>query len=77
MGGDHTVEYTVAPEIVGVGKNENPLETNKADLSRKFLDVTAFIDSSGYCLFIIFAILYIPEGFEGVLNIINSVMGTN
>ena len=45
-------------------------------MARGFQDTTAFIDSSGYCLFIAFAILDIPEGFEGVIDTINGVYGT-
>ena len=77
MGADHTSGYTIAPEILGVGGEADPLDTNKAELARGFLDTTAFIDSSGYCLFIAFAILDIPEGFEGVVETVNAVLGTD
>lgn len=77
MGADHTAGYTIAPEILGVGGSADPLSTDKADLARGFQDTTAFIDSSGYCLFIAFAILDIPEGFEGVIDTVNGVYGTN
>jgi aldehyde:ferredoxin oxidoreductase len=76
MGADHTAGYTIAPEILGVGGEADPLATDKAELARGFQDVTAFIDTSGYCLFITFAILDIPEGFEGVVESVNAVLGT-
>ncbi len=79
MGADHTSGYTIAPEILSVGGASDPLksETAKADLSRAFQKTTALIDSSGHCLFIAFAILDIPTGFEGMIDEINGVLGTN
>ena len=50
---------------------------NKAELVRNFQYSTAFIDSTGHCLFIAFAILDIPEGFEGLVEECNGVLGTN
>ncbi len=48
----------------------------KAALSRAFQATTAFIDSIGHCLFIAFAILDIPSGFEGMVEECNGVLGT-
>ncbi|MBA7595279.1 hypothetical protein ES703_02240 [subsurface metagenome] len=77
MGADHTSGYTIAPEIFGVGGKEDPLNVEKSKLARAFLNTTAFIDSTGYCLFITFAILDIAEGFEGVIETMNGVLGVN
>ena len=79
MGADHTAGYTIAPEILAVGGESDPLKTEeaKADLSRAFQKTTALIDSSGHCLFIAFAILDIPSGFEGMVDEINGVLGTD
>jgi len=77
MGADHTSGYTIAPEILGVGGKEDPFDVKKIKLARAFLDTTAFIDSTGYCLFITFAILDIPEGLEGVVESCNGVLGIN
>ena len=78
MGADHTAGYTIAPEILNVGGESDPLkaEEAKADLSRAFQKTTALIDSSGHCLFIAFAILDIPSGFEGMIDELNGVLGT-
>ncbi len=77
MGADHTAGYTVAPEILGVMGKQDPLSTEgKAALSRAFQATTAFIDSSGHCLFIAFAILDIPAGYEGMIEECNGVLGT-
>ncbi len=79
MGADHTAGYTIATEILSVGGSSDPLkvEKAKADLSRAFQTTTALIDSSGHCLFIAFAILDIPSGFEGMIEEMNAVLGTN
>jgi len=78
MGADHTAGYTIAPEILGVSGKQDPLSPEgKAALSRAFQATTAFIDSSGHCLFIAFAILDIPSGFEGFVEECNGVLGTH
>jgi aldehyde:ferredoxin oxidoreductase len=78
MGADHTAGYTIAPEILGVAGKVDPLTPEgKATLSRNFQEATAFIDSSGHCLFIAFPILDIVAGFEGMVEECNGVLGAN
>jgi aldehyde:ferredoxin oxidoreductase len=78
MGADHTAGYTIAPEIISVGGSEDPLsQEGKTDLSRAFQATTAFIDSTGHCLFIAFATLDIASGSEGMVEEINGVLGTS
>jgi aldehyde:ferredoxin oxidoreductase len=77
MGADHTQGYTIAPEILGVSGKVDQFDKDKADLARAFLEATAFIDSSGHCLFIAFAILDIASGFEGLIEECNGILGTN
>ena len=78
QGADHTIGYTIAPEILSVGGKADPLTPEgKAELSRNFQIATAFVDSTGYCLFIAFAILDIPEGFEGMVESCAALLGTN
>jgi len=76
MGADHTSGYTIAPEIAGSGGKVDPM-TYEGKLSLAFQATTAFIDSSGYCLFIAFPILDIAEGFEGMVESVAGVMGWN
>ncbi len=77
MGADHTSGYTIAPEILSVGGKADALSPKgKSDLSRAFQSATAFIDSSGHCLFIAFAILDIANGYEGLVEEVNGVLGT-
>ena len=75
MGADHTSGYTIAPEILGVSGKVDQFDKNKAELVRNFQYSTAFIDSSGHCLFIAFAILDIAEGFEGLIEECNGLLG--
>jgi aldehyde:ferredoxin oxidoreductase len=77
MGADHTAGYTIAPEILGVMGKQDPLSSEgKAALSRAFQATTAFIDSTGHCLFIAFAILDIASGYQGMIDECNGVLGT-
>jgi aldehyde:ferredoxin oxidoreductase len=78
MGADHTAGYTIAPEILGVSGKVDPLSPEgKAALSRAFQSATAFIDTSGHCLFIAFAILDIASGMEGMVEECNGLLGTS
>lgn len=78
MGADHTAGYTIAPEILAVGGKEEPLsKKGKVGLSKAFQQTTAFIDATGYCLFIAFPILDISEGFDGMVETVNAMVGTS
>jgi aldehyde:ferredoxin oxidoreductase len=78
MGADHTAGYTIAPEIAGVGGKVDPLsDSGKGDLSLTFQAATAFIDSTGYCLFIAFPILDIATGWAGMAESVAGVTGMN
>ena len=77
MGADHTAGYTIAPEILSVGGAADALDPEgKADTSRALQAATAFVDTTGHCLFIAFAILDIASGLEGVVDEVNAVLGT-
>ena len=76
MGADHTAGYTIAPEIAGIGGKVDPLsDEDKWELSLNFQAATAFIDSTGYCLFIAFPILDIQEGWNGMADSVAGVTG--
>jgi aldehyde:ferredoxin oxidoreductase len=77
MGADHTSGHTVAPEILACGGDLDQFNRDKADVVRAFQQTTAFIDMTGHCLFIAFAILDIAEGFEGLVEECNGVLGTD
>jgi len=76
MGADHTSGYTIAPEIMACGGDVDQFDRDKAELVRAFQYTTAFLDSTGHCLFIAFAILDIASGFEGMVEECNGVLGT-
>jgi aldehyde:ferredoxin oxidoreductase len=76
MGADHTAGYTIAPEIAGVSGKLDPLsDEGKAELSLTFQAATAFLDSSGYCLFIAFPVLDIAKGWAGWADTVAGVTG--
>ena len=76
MGADHTAGYTIAAEILGIkGTVTDPRALNKAELSRTFQATTAYIDATGYCLFIAFAILDDDDGFNGMVDSVNGFLG--
>ena len=78
MGADHTAGYAVATNILSVGGKVDPLGTEgQVDLSRNLQIATAFVDSTGLCLFVAFAILDIAEGLEGIVEMCNARYGWN
>ena len=78
MGADHTAGYAVTANILSVGGKVDPLSpVGQVDLSRNLQIATAFVDSTGLCLFVAFAILDIPEGLEGIVEMCNARFGWN
>ena len=76
MGADHTAGYTIAPEIAGVSGKVDPLsDEGKSELSLTFQAATAFLDATGYCLFIAFPILDIAKGWTGLAESVAGVTG--
>ncbi len=73
MGADHTAGYAVATNILKIGGYVDPLKKeNQAELSRNLQIATAAVDSTGMCLFVAFAILDIPDGFNALIDMINA-----
>jgi len=76
MGADHTSGYAVATNILKVGGDVDPLAVEgQIELSRNLQIATAALDSTGYCLFIAFAILDQPETFNAMVESINGMYG--
>lgn len=76
MGADHTSGYCIATNILKVGGDVDPLKKEgQIELSRNLQIATAAVDSTGMCLFIAFAILDIPEGFNALVDMINAQYG--
>ncbi len=72
-GGCHVRGYMISPEILGLpAKLERQELKDKPFWTKTFQDLTAFIDSSGLCLFTSFAL-----GADDYAKIYNSIVGTN
>ncbi len=78
MGADHTAGYAIATNILKVGGDVDPLSNEgQIELSRNLQIATAALDSTGYCLFIAFAILDQQETFDAMVASINSFYNLN
>lgn len=76
MGADHTAGYAVAPNVLGVGGDVDPLKPDgQVDLSRNLQIATAAIDTSGLCLFVAFAVLDDPATMEGICEMLSGLYG--
>ncbi len=78
QGADHTMGYTIATEILGVGGKADPLsKEGQVELSRNLQIATAAIDSTGMCLFIAFAALDDGTCLPALIDMINARFGIN
>ena len=78
MGADHTSGYAVATNILGVGGTVDPLKPEgQVDLSRALQIATAFIDSTGMCVFTAFALMDQPETAQALIDLVNAFYGWN
>lgn len=78
MGADHTAGYSIALNVLKTGGFVDPLKPEgQVDLSRTLQIATAFIDSTGMCLFIAFALLDQPETNQALLDMLNAFYDWN
>ena len=78
QGADHTMGYTIATNILGVGGKLDPLSNEgQVELSRNLQIATAAIDSTGMCLFIAFAALDDAACLPALIDMINARFGIN
>src|SRR5512138_3744938 len=76
QGADHTAGYAIATNILKVGGDVDPLKPEgQVDLSRNLQIATTFIDSTGMCLFIAFAVLDQPDTFQNLIDLLNAQYG--
>jgi aldehyde:ferredoxin oxidoreductase len=76
QGADHTMGYTIATNILGVGGTVDPLSREgQVELSRNLQIATAAIDSTGMCLFIAFAALDDATCLPSLIDMINARFG--
>ncbi|MCX7770777.1 MAG: aldehyde ferredoxin oxidoreductase [Proteobacteria bacterium] len=78
MGADHTAGYSIATNVLKSGGFVDPLKPEgQIELSRSLQIATAFIDSTGMCLFVAMAMMDQPETYQALLDLINSFYGWN
>ncbi len=78
QGADHTMGYTIATNILGVGGKLDPLsKEGQVELSRNLQIATAAIDSTGMCLFIAFAALDDANCLPALIDMINARFDIN
>ncbi len=76
QGADHTMGYTIATNILGVGGKVDPLsKEGQVELSRNLQIATAAIDSTGMCLFVAFAALDDATCLPALIDLINARFG--
>jgi len=76
MGADHTAGYCIPVNILRIGGFVDPLrKEGEVDLSRRLQIGTAMIDSTGLCIFVIFAMLDNLAVFDLVFEMINAKYG--
>lgn len=69
MGADHTAGYAVATNILKVGGDIDPLKPEgQIELSRNLQIATAMLDALGFCIFVAFPVLDIPEAFAAIFE---------
>lgn len=78
MGADHTASFSSAYELYEIGKTVDPLDPKgKVDVSKELQQIVAFLDSTGLCVFVMFAALEDKRGLLPVLEMINARYGLN
>ena len=76
QGADHTMGYTIATNILGVGGKVDPLsKEGQVELSRNLQIATAAIDSTGMCLFVAFAALDDATCLPALIDLLNARYG--
>ena len=78
MGSDHTVGYCIPVNILRVGGFVDPLKKEgQVELSRRLQIGTAYLDSTGLCVFVGFAALDNPAVASLLADMLNAKAGLN
>jgi aldehyde:ferredoxin oxidoreductase len=76
MGADHTAGYSITANILNVGGIVDPLKTEgQAELSKGLQIATAMLDSLGFCIFVAFPVLDIPDAFTAIHEMVAAYTG--
>ncbi len=77
MGGDHTAGYAVCQNVLACGGNVAPhSKEGQAELSKNLQVATAAIDSTGFCLFVAFAVLDTPDALQTICDMLAARYGS-
>jgi len=78
MGGDHTAGYAVAPNVLKVGGDIDPLSPEgQVEMSRTLQIATAALDATGLCLFVAFCVLDEPDAMGAIVDMLNARYGAS
>ena len=78
MGGDHTAGYAVAPDVLKVGGDLDPLSPKgQVEMSRNLQIATAALDATGLCLFVAFCVLDEPDAMGAIVDMLNARYGAS
>ncbi len=76
MGADHTAGYTIAPNVLAIGGQVDPLKPEgQWECSRNLQIATTAIDAAGLCLFVAFAVLDDNTAMEGICEMLSGFYG--
>lgn len=76
MGADHTAGYAICQNMLKCGGDVNPLgKDGQIEISRDLQIATAAIDSTGFCLFVAFAVLDTPDAVQVMCDLIAAKTG--
>src|SRR5208337_622863 len=76
MGNDHTAGYTIPVNLMNIGGFVDPLKKEgQIEMSRRLQINTAFLDSTGLCVFVGFASLGKQQVHQAVMDMINAKDG--
>lgn len=76
MGADHTAGYTINREVFAYNGQLDPFSyEGKAEYSREEQLESAFLDSSGYCLFTVFGYIANPTARDAMLRSLTAFTG--
>ncbi|MGB4593661.1 MAG: aldehyde ferredoxin oxidoreductase C-terminal domain-containing protein [Coriobacteriia bacterium] len=76
QGADHTAGYSITSNVLAVGGTVDPLKPEgQAALSQGLQIATGMLDSMGLCIFVAFAVLDIPAGFNAIFEMAEAHTG--
>ncbi|MDO8950466.1 MAG: aldehyde ferredoxin oxidoreductase C-terminal domain-containing protein [Actinomycetota bacterium] len=76
QGADHTAGYAITANVLAVGGSVDPLSPEgQAGLSQGLQIATGMLDAMGFCIFVAFPVLDIPEAFGAIVDMVSAHTG--